>query len=258
MDTKDVALDFKKKVCGEINLVPEGLSRYLVDNPFTFDDGDHYIVILRRGVKEWELSDEGHTIMHLSYEGLDINKGGYKEIITNTVSAFGLVNREGELTLTIPEDRFGDALFSFIQALVKISDIKYLERERIRSLFMEEFKGFLSSIVLENRRQFDYHHPQLDPGRVYPIDCRVETSPKPLFVFGITNDGKCQTATNIIYWWEKQQIPFNVMAIYENQEEISGKILSRFSDVCGKQFSSLPTNRDRITSFIKENLNGNR
>ncbi len=258
MNTKDVELDFKKKVCEEINLVPEGLSRYLVDNPFTFDDGDHYIVVLRRGTNEWELSDEGHTIMHLSYEGFDIGIRGYKEIITNTVSAFGLDNREGELALTIPDSRFGDALFSFIQALVKISDIKYLERERIRSLFMEEFKGFLSGIVPENRRQFDYHHPQIDPSRVYPIDCRVEASTKPLFVFGITNDSKCQTATTIIYWWEKQQIPFNAMAIHENMEEINSKILARFSDVCGKQFSNLPTNKDRIVSFIAENLNGNR
>lgn len=256
MNTADIEQDFRKKVCDEVHLLPEGLMRYVIDHPFTFDDGDHYVAILRGVDGGWELSDEGHTIMHLSYEAIDLKKGGYKEIIDNTVSAFGLVNHEGELTLSIPETRFGDALFSFIQALVKISDVKYLERERVRSLFMEEFKGFLTEKVPESSRKFEYHHPQLDPRRIYAVDCRLEARTKPLFVFGITNDSKCQTATNIIYWWEKQGEPFNVMAIYENQEEINNRIQARFSDVCGKQFSNLPTNRDRITSFIEESLNG--
>jgi len=258
MNATDIERNFQEKVCEQVHLLPEGLMRYIVNHPFTFNDGDHYIVVLRSSGEEWELSDEGHTIMHLSYQGFDLNRGGYREIIENTVSAFGIKNREGELILSIPEMRFGDGLFSFIQALVKISDINYLERERIRSLFMEEFKGFLSEKIPDPRRTFEYHDPQRDPSRVYPIDCRVEARTKPLFIFGITNDSKCQTATNIIYWWEKQQEPFNVMAIHENMEEINSKILARFSDVCGKQFSNLPTNRDRITSFIEENLNGNR
>jgi hypothetical protein len=254
MDVRNIEQDFQKKVCDEIRLSPEGLSRYLVVHPFTFDDGDHYIVVLKSVGGEWQLTDEGHTIMHLSYEDVDLGRGGYREIINNTVSAFGLINREGELTLPIPEMRFGDALFSYIQALVKISDVKYLERERVRSLFMEEFKGFLTEIIPEPHRKFDYYHPQFDPRRVYPIDCRIETRNKPLFVFGITSDSKCQAATTIVYWWERQGERFDVMAVHENQEEISRPILARFSDVCGKQFSNLPTNRNRIKDFVGEGL----
>lgn len=256
MDVVDIEREFKKKVCDEIGLSPEGLSRYVVTHPFTFDDGDHYVAILKNVGGEWQLSDEGHTIMHLSYEDIDLGRGGYREIINNTVSAFGLVNRQGELTLPIPNLRFGDALFSFIQALVKISDVKYLERERMRSLFMEEFSGFLTEIIPQARRKFDYYHPQRDPRRVYQIDCRVEARIKPIFIFGITSDSKCQTATNIIYWWERQGEVFDVMAIHENMEEINGRILARFSDVCGKQFSNLPTNRDRIKGFVEESLAG--
>ena len=256
MDARDIEQDFKKKVCDEIYLSAEGLSRYIVIHPFTFDDGDHYVVVLKKVGDEWLLTDEGHTIMHLSYEDIDLGRGGYKEIVDNTVSAFGLVNSQGELTLTIPQTRFGDALFSFVQALLKISDVKYLERERVRSLFMEEFRAFLRELVPEPRRKFDYCHPQRDPRRIYPIDCQVETRNRPLFVFGIASDSKCQAATNIVYWWERQGERFNAMAIHENMEEINNRILARFSDVCGKQFSNLPTNRDRIKAFVEENLQG--
>jgi len=75
MNTTNIEQDFQKKVCDEVRLLPEGLMRYIVEHPFAFDDGDHYIVILKNVAGEWELSDEGHTIMHLSYEGLDLNKG---------------------------------------------------------------------------------------------------------------------------------------------------------------------------------------
>jgi len=252
MELKDVQEDFKEKVCEEIRLIPEGLSRYVVSHPFTFDDGDHYIIVLKKMGGDWLLSDEGHTIMHLSYEDIDLRHGSYREIIDNTVSALGLENRQGELVVRIPETRFGDALFSFIQALVKISDIKYLQRERIRSLFMEEFKGFLGEAIQQQYRQFDYYHPERDPQRVYTIDCLLKARARPIFIFGITGDSKCQTATNIIYWWEKQQSLFDVMAIFENQEDINRKVLARFTDVCGRQFSNLPTNRDRVKGYIDE------
>ena len=221
MELTEVQRDFKEKVCDEIRLIPEGLSRYVVSHPFTFDDGDHYIIVLKKIGESWLLTDEGHTIMHLSYEDLDLKHGGYKEIIDNIVSAFGLDNRQGELILPVPETRFGDALFSFIQALVKLSDIKYLQRERIRSLFMEEFKGFLGEAIPQQYRQFDYAHPERDPKRVYIVDCLLKATKRPVFIFGITNDSKCQTVTNIIYWWEKQGDHFDITAIFENQEEIN-------------------------------------
>ncbi len=254
MELTDVQKDFKEKVSEEIRLIPEGLSRYVVSHPFTFDDGDHYIVVLKKIGENWLLSDEGNTIMHLSYEDIDLRHKGYREIIDNTVSAFGLENRQGELMLRIPEARFGDALFSFIQALVKISDIKYLQRERVRSLFMEEFRGFLGDTIPQEYRQFDYSHPERDPQHVYTIDCLLKVQARPTFIFGIPGDSKCQTVTNVIYWWEKQQSVFDVMAIFENQEEINRKVLARFTDVCGRQFSSLPTNRDRIKGYIGEIL----
>jgi len=254
MELTEVQKNFKEKVCDEIRLIPEGLSRYVVSHPFTFDDGDHYIIVLKKIGENWLLTDEGHTIMHLSYEDLDLKHGGYKEIIDNIVSAFGLDNRQGELILPVPETRFGDALFSFIQALVKLSDIKYLQRERIRSLFMEEFKGFLGEAIPQQYRQFDYAHPERDPKRVYTVDCLLKAPKRPVFIFGIINDSKCQTVTNIIYWWEKQGDHFDITAIFENQEEINRKVLARFSDVCGRQFSNLPTNRDRIKGYIGEVL----
>jgi len=44
-------------------------------------------------------------------------------------------DRNGELVLDVQDERYGDALYSFVQALLKITDISYLARERVRSTF---------------------------------------------------------------------------------------------------------------------------
>ena len=52
--------------------------------------------------------------------------------------------------------------------------------------------------------------------------------------------------------FEKWEVPFRSLAIFEDQETINRKVLARFSDVCEKQFSSLTANRDRIKRFLTD------
>jgi len=75
------------------------------------------------------LSDEGHTFMHITYdlEDKDLRSGGRQKIISNALFAFSVEDRNGELILRIQDDHYGDALYSFIQALFKISDVSFPE-----------------------------------------------------------------------------------------------------------------------------------
>jgi hypothetical protein len=67
MVISDIENDFRNKVCSEIYLVSEGLTRYRVVNPFLFEDGDQLVILLKQQNGGWLLSDEGHTFMHLTY-----------------------------------------------------------------------------------------------------------------------------------------------------------------------------------------------
>jgi len=166
MNTEVIERDFREKVCEKLTISTEGIGRFRVFTPFMFEDGDHLAIVLKKENGTWILSDEGHTYMHLTYDldEKDIQRGTRQKIITNALSVFYVQDREGELIIPIEDNKYGDALYSFVQALLRITDVTYLSRERVRSTFMEDFQGFMEEIVPESRRSFDWHDPVHDPG----------------------------------------------------------------------------------------------
>lgn len=251
MTPEIITQEFRRKVCEEIRLTSEGINRYIVFTPFMFDDGDHLCILLKRSGDRWYLTDEGHTFMHVSYDEVDIERGTRRKIIDGVLLSYGIRNEDGELKSIIEEEAYGNALYSFIQGLIKITDISYLTRERVRSTFMEDFRSFLEAQIPENRRIFNYNDPQHDPEGKYVVDCRVNGNRRPLFVFAVPNDDKCRDATITSLQYEKFGAPFVATAIFENQEEINRKVLARFSDICGKQFPSLQSAKERFETYWK-------
>lgn len=257
MNLATIEHDFRAKVCAQIHLEAAGRERYRVFTPFHFNDGDHLVMVLRRENGHWLLSDEGHTYMHLTYE-LDeksLYQGTRQAIISNALNAFAVDDVEGELRVVIPDERYGDTLFDFIQAILRISDVTYLSRERVKSTFMDDFRAFMEESVPANRRTFDWSHPQYDPDGTYPVDCRVNGMARPILIFALPNDNKTRDATIAFHQFERWGIEYRSLSIFENQEEINRKVLARFSDVCEKQYSNLYGNRQRIDRYLKEALN---
>jgi hypothetical protein len=247
---------FREKVCAEVSLRPEGVERFRVETPFMSDDGDLLAVILRREAGQWLLSDEGHTYMHLTLrlEERDLRQGTRQKIIANALAAFGVADREGELVLPVRDEDFGDALWSFVQALLRINDVSYLTRERVRSTFMEDFRSFIAERVPESRRVFDWHDRERDPEGNYVVDCRINGMPQPLLVFALQSDGAVRDATISLLQFERWGIPFSSVAIFEDQEAVGRRVLARYTDAGDKMFSNLAGNKDRIEKFLADAL----
>ena len=252
--TEHIANDFKEKVSEAVRLHEEGVNRYRVFTPFSFDDGDSFSIVLQKNGDGWILSDEGHTFMHMSYE-MDmaaLERGNRSELLETVINNFGISESDGSLELYFNPNEAGNALYTYLQALTKITDLSYLNREIVKSTFLEDFKQTLEAELPEGRYTFDYHFKDHDPQKSYPIDCFVNNMEVPLLLFAIQNDDKCRDVTISLHQFEKWEIPFRSLAIFENQTNINRKVLARFSDVSDKQFSSLLSNRERIGKYLEE------
>lgn len=257
-DTQKIEAAFRKSVCDEVHLVAEGVERYVVHVPFQFEDGDHYVVLLKRENNAWILSDEGHTFMHLSYFVPDFNKGNRRSIIDGVLESFHIQDSEGELRLSVPNESFGDALFTYIQAITRIMDVTFLSKEIVRSTFAEDFREVVQSAAEANNRQIslDYTHPEYDREGRYAVDARLNGSTeRQVLVFGISNDDQCQYATIAIYKWQEWKERFHPIAVFQDQTEIRRQVLARFSDVAERQFTNLDVARDRLQAYIADQSN---
>lgn len=252
--TKYIVNDFKEKVSEAVRLHEEGINRYRVFTPFSFDDGDRFSIVLQCNGNGWLLTDEGHTFMHMSYE-MDmaaLERGNRAELLESVLNNFGILESDGSLELRFEPDEAGNALYTYLQALTKISDLSYLNRVIVKSTFIEDFKQTIEAELPDSRYIFDFYFEEHDQQNSYPVDCFVNKMDVPLLIFAIQNDDKCRDVTISLHQFEKWNIPFRSLAIFENQTDINRKVLARFSDVSDKQFSSLISNKERIHNYLEK------
>ena len=255
MDPGKIVEQFKEKVCTDISIEAEGLNRFRVITPFSYGDGDHFVVYLKViNGNDLVLTDEGHTLMHLSYQDFKYWEGQRGNLIEDIISQFHLKNIDGKLELQVPGSLYGDALFTYIQAIQKITDIEYLSQERVKSTFMEDFRQLLiSKIKREARLEFNYVDRGNDPNGNYPVDASFVNT-KAYHFYGISGDDKCRDATITVRAfreWYPSKRP-KPIGICEDQTELSRKVLARFTDVCHKTYSSLASADDDLTEYLNE------
>jgi len=254
MDINDIEKQFREKVCKEIATTKEGIDRYYISTPFTFEDGDGLVMILKKEKDKWILTDEGHTFMHLSYF-IDIDvireEGNRKDLVDSILSMYSVKNRNGELVLEIPNGEYGDALFSYVEALIKISDITYLSKEQVESTFIEDFQRLISKSIPEDKITFDWYDAKTDPHKTYVVDCKIETEKRKILLFALNTDKKILRATIILQHFKLLKMKFESIGIFESQEEVADrKAIALFSDAVDKQFSAIEGKENDIEEYL--------
>ena len=249
---------FIHQVGKSVQLIGDGPGRYRISVPFTFNDGDSLAIVLKQLGDQWVFSNEGHTYMHLAYsiEAPRLEYGTRRQMIVQALHMFQVQERGGELVLPVEYNDYAEALWSFVQALLKIIDVTYLTQERLRSTFLEDFRTFFETKIAPERRTFDWYDAEHDPDGRYVVDCRINGLTHPLFIYALANDDRVRDATIGIGHFARTNFKFYSLGIFEDQTIINRRVLARFTDICDRQFPNLSASRDLIEKFLEDALRG--
>lgn len=259
MTINTIEQDFINKVSAKVKLSGDGKERFRVLTPFQFEDGDQLVIVLKKVDDRWVLSDEAHTYMHLCYD-IDekfLHSGPRREIILKALSMFDVKDFNGELILDVSDGRYGDALYDFVQALLKITDVAYLSKESsVKSSFKDDFRTLMYERVpkSENRMFFDWWDRDRDPQKKHVVDCLINQGDQPLLVYALASDSRTRDATIALHQFQRWGASFHPFAIIKDPKAVGRKVLARFSDVCQDYFIGINESYVNIGQYLDTNV----
>lgn len=239
-----------KELCASVSVVKRPDNVMMLDTPFSFPDGDRYPIYLSEtGTGGIRLSDRGHTLMHLSYEGdIDNIFGGTRALLKEQIIAqeqIGYDEKTGEFFVDTSFEHLADAVFRLGQALTRIYDLTFLNRSRVASTFYDDLQEQIKAIVPEEKIKRDFVIPNMPNGENYPVDFCIEThKDAPLFLYGIPNRDKARLTTIFLQYMIQQNVSFDSLLVFEDQQEIPRPDLARLSNVGGEMIASLNAEND--------------
>ncbi|MDD3673474.1 MAG: DUF1828 domain-containing protein [Synergistaceae bacterium] len=237
-----------------VSLEPRGINSYRVNTPFNFSDGDDLKIIINKSENgKWTITDEGHTLMYLSYYNMDINAGTRADILSSILKSHYMHEDGGRLILEADtEAEAADSIFTFAQGILKISDMTMWKKERVKSMFYEYFREGVTRGAKGRELNFNYKDDEYDPNSLYPVDCLVTLkNGHRAHIYGANSLDRANKAIISMYHYEKTGLNVPNCMILSDEMDF-GKTRIMLEEVADKILSSPKSANDRLDPFLRK------
>jgi len=219
--------------------------------PIFHEDGDMVDIFVSASpsTNGWvRIKDLGLTLMRLSYN-FEINTPTKERMLETLLIQNGVMEDDGEFYLDSHPDLIFQNIMQFIGLIQKVCNMRLLQRDTIKSLFYEELEVFVFDSLAQFKPQ--KNSVPLDNYPVLDVDYVLETARKPFFLYGVLNKDKAKTAAIGLLEFQKANMPFMGLIVYENMEEIPKKSATYLTKNADKQFTSLDDFRSSGVQVIE-------
>lgn len=209
--------------------------------PLTELDGDAVTVWLSPTFGGWRISDQGTTLMRLSYQH-DIDsllEGTRGQVFERILTEHSVCYDDGRLIADVAERDLAGSLLQFGHAIQRISDLRFWTRTRVASSFYDDLSELLASIVGVERIHRDYAAPNVPSSGDYPIDFYVDGGAEPLYVFGVPTKDKARLATIVLQHLQQHAPKFNSLVVFQNVSELASKDMKRLMNAANDMVDSI-------------------
>ena len=289
MSFREIERALQAQVSESVNIVTDGDGKHYIATPFCYGDGDGPTIVLRPQGSGWVLSDEGSTMMRLSWRlsEEELEEPERQRKIADALALSQARQKDGELFLQVSDSRYSEALFDFVHSLLLVDELGYPERSsepsdqqthhiehfdegrkssnvtaaRIgtqassdRSMSITEFKSEFIDIVREalphDRLHFDWHDASWDSIGNYVVDCMVNGMDSPLFLHAPGSNVQARDATITVYRFNDQEVNGRHAAIFRDASKLTRKVRSQLFAVCDVTFDNFDKEREGIREFL--------
>lgn len=109
-----------------------------ITTPYLDRHNDYIQIYLRKNGDEWELTDDGETLIDLIQSGCELDTPRRKALLQTTLNGFGMHLANGAITVKTKQDSFALRKHNLIQAILAVNDLFYLARASVESFFFED------------------------------------------------------------------------------------------------------------------------
>ena len=235
----DVIRSVRSLICQGVEIYPDTNDGFAVDLPFTFEDGDRYVIILRRDADGWYVTDDGHTMSRLGVETVDVHAGQRGVLLESSLRFHGVSHAaDGELRIRISGERIADGLFGLAQAITEVASLPKFTHEMVRSTFIEDLSAAVAKAFTEERVIPDWVNPDTDAEGIYPVDYRVETAGAPLYIFATNNENRARQAIISTLHHKETNGAFFPVAVSEDESTLPVRVRAQLRDAFPRRVQS--------------------
>lgn len=213
-----------------LNWVKENIEQFKVrDNtfritlPFLDRNNDSIeIYIIQKDDETFLMTDDGATLSDLKFGGFDINSDKRKKILDSIIASYGITKTDdNQLIVNCTMNDLALKKHMLAQCMVKVSDMFYLSRSNVQSIFIEDVQRFfeensiryLSNLFITGKSKLSTHY---DFGIGHS-----KNSPERLIK--VVNNMDVNAAKNIIFAWndtkEMRQQDSQLYTIIQNSDK---------------------------------------
>lgn len=137
-------MNLAQDICGvicegfSVRPVPVG---YAITTPVTWFSGEPLAFFVRKEGDSARLEDSGLLVADLQGMGMDLNSDNRRAILAAMLSDHSVIFDEDEAlfcTEWVPIDRVAQSVPDFLSFLLRVQDVLFLNKERVRSTFKED------------------------------------------------------------------------------------------------------------------------
>jgi len=251
MNKNDIIEAIRGSMCAGLEIEERGIDRYVIHTDFTYPDGDELRIILKKQDSRWMLTDEGHTMMWLSYEDFNLNSAARNNLLSRALASNRAELIDGRICVRFEEDEAGGAVHSMIQALIQTADLIYTDREVIRSTFAEDMRNRFRSRLKEGTFETS-KTVRNKKGERYEVDVYVEGN-EPILVFAVNNKDRCLEATlAIVTLAAEDEMKFTSMIVIDEDADIPQTVRDRAISRADKAYVGLEEMDAGLSRFFEK------